>query len=641
MRIKLFFPSALIILLFLLNNNLPAANQTERILDYKSDITVYRDGSMTVTETIKVISKGDQIKRGIYRTFPTKYKDRYGFNVRISFKVNQVLKNGMVEPFHTESFSNGVKVYIGSKNAFLNPGEYTYSITYTTDRQIGFFEEFDELYWNVTGNDWGFAIDKAEAIVKLPNGASIIESDAYTGFEGDKGKDFRMGEDRSGNIKFITTRVLNPNECLTIVVTWPKGIIPEPTFEDKVSNSFQDYPSTLAAILGMLVLLVYYLAAWLKVGKDPEKGTIFPLFKPPVRFSPAAVRFMMKMGYSDKVFAAAIVNMAVKGYVKITENNGDFTLTKTGSNESVLSKGEKKIAHKLFSSRNSIKFKQKNHVKIRASITALKKSLKVDFEKIYFYTNSNYIIPGIILTVLTLAAVVLSASEKMGALFMTIWLSGWTTGCFFLVKSAIMAWKAALSSGGGKGALKKGGAMGLTLFSLPFLIGEIVGLTAFSFFASPITVVIFLVIIAINILFYQLLKAPTLYGRRFMDQIEGFKMYLEVAEEDRLIVLHSPNKTPELFEKYLPYAMALDVENAWSEKFSDVLAKASQDTGYTPGWYSGRNWSSLGTTGLASSLGSSFSSAISSSSTAPGSSSGSGGGGSSGGGGGGGGGGGW
>ena len=267
--------------------------------------------------------------------------------------------------------------------------------------------------------------------------------------------------------------------------------------------------------------------------------------------------------------------------------------------------------------------------------------MKVDFEKIYFYTNSNYIIPGIILTVLTLAAVVLSASEKMGALFMTIWLSGWTTGCFFLVKSAIMAWKAALSSGGGKGALKKGGAMGLTLFSLPFLIGEIVGLTAFSFFASPITVVIFLVIIAINILFYQLLKAPTLYGRRFMDQIEGFKMYLEVAEEDRLIVLHSPNKTPELFEKYLPYAMALDVENAWSEKFSDVLAKASQDTGYTPGWYSGRNWSSLGTTGLASSLGSSFSSAISSSSTAPGSSSGSGGGGSSGGGGGGGGGGGW
>lgn len=644
MRIKRnlsLFSTTLIILLLLFNTLLPAANKTERILNFKSNMTVHKNGSMSVTEEITVVAKGDQIKRGIYRTFPTKYKNHYGFNVRISFKVNQVLKDGMVEPFHTENYSNGVKVYIGSENVILRPGEYTYSITYTTDRQIGFFKESDELYWNVTGNDWGFPIDKAEAIVKLPNGASIIESDAYTGLKGDKGKNFRMGEDRFGNIKFVSTRMMNAKEGLTIVVTWPKGIIPEPTFEDKARYIFRDNPSTLAAIVGMLILLVYYLAAWLKVGKDPEKGTIYPLFKPPARFSPAAVRFVKKMGYSDKIFAAAIVDMAVKGYVKITENNGDFTLTKISVNDSLLSKGEKKIASKLFSSKSSIEFKQKNHVKIRASINSLKKSLKVDFEKIYFYTNSNFIIPGIILTVLTLAAVVFSASEKMGALFMTIWLSGWTTGCYFLVFSAVRAWKAALFSKGGKGVIKKGGAMGLTLFTLPFLIGEIVGLTAFSFFASPFTVVIFLVILAINILFYQLLKAPTLYGRRFLDQIDGFKMYLEVAEEDRLNILHSPDKTPELFEKYLPYAMALDVENEWSEKFSDVLTKASQETGYSPGWYSGRNWHSLGTTGLASSLGSSFSSAISSSSTAPGSSSGSGGGGSSGGGGGGGGGGGW
>jgi uncharacterized membrane protein len=618
-----------------------SSNQTERILDFKSYLTIHKDGSMTVTEKISVVATGDQIRRGIFRTFPTKYKNRYGFNVRISFKVIQVLMNGEPEPFHTENYSNGVKVYIGSKNVFLNPGEYTYAITYRTDRQIGFFDEFDELYWNVTGNDWGFATEHVEATVKLPNGTKIIENDAYTGYEGDNGKDFIISEDRFGNIKFNTTRVMNAKEGLTIVATWPKGIILEPTFEDKAQYLFRDYPSTLAAILGMLVLFVYYLAAWLKVGKDPEKGTIYPLFNPPDRFSPAAVRFVMKMGYSDKVFAAAIVNMAVKGFVKIIENKGEFTVTKSANDDSVLSKGEKKIAQKLFGSGDSIKFKQKNHQKIKSSINALKKSLKIDFEKIYFYTNSNYLIPGFILSILTLVAVVLSASEKMGALFMSIWLSGWTAGCYALVASAVRAWKSALSSGGGKGAIKKAGAVGLTLFSLPFLIGELVGLTAFSFFASPFTVLIFLFIIATNILFYQLLKAPTLYGRRFMDQIEGFKMYLEVAEEDRLNILHSPNKTPELFEKYLPYAMALNVENAWSEKFSDVLAKASQGTGYSPIWYNGRNWSSLGTAGLASSLSSSFSSAISSSSSAPGSSSGSGGGGSSGGGGGGGGGGGW
>ena len=126
-----------------------------------------------------------------------------------------------------------------------------------------------------------------------------------------------------------------------------------------------------------------------------------------------------------------------------------------------------------------------------------------------------------------------------------------------------------------------------------------------------------------------------------MDRIEGFKMYLSTAEEHRLEKLHPPEKTPELFEKYLPYALALEVDQEWSEKFAGVLQRAATDQGYSPGWYHGRHWDSMHTGSFASGLGSSLSSAISSSSTAPGSSSGFGGGGSSGGGGGGGGGGGW
>ena len=119
-------------------------------------------------------------------------------------------------------------------------------------------------------------------------------------------------------------------------------------------------------------------------------------------------------------------------------------------------------------------------------------------------------------------------------------------------------------------------------------------------------------------------------------------MYLSVAEKDRLDSIKEPPKTPELFELFLPYALALNVENKWAEKFSDVLSSIDKNkSAYHPGWYSGTSWSTLGATGFASSLGSSFSSTISSSSTAPGSSSGGGGGGSSGGGGGGGGGGGW
>ena len=144
------------------------------------------------------------------------------------------------------------------------------------------------------------------------------------------------------------------------------------------------------------------------------------------------------------------------------------------------------------------------------------------------------------------------------------------------------------------------------------------------------------------VLFYHLLKAPTAQGRKILDQIEGFKLYLSVAEKDRLNLENPPERTPELFERFLPYALALGVEQKWSDQFAAVLATAGQGgAAYSPTWYSGRSWTGNDLNSLTHSMSSSLSHAIASASTAPGSSSGSDGGGSSGGGGGGGGGGGW
>lgn len=150
--------------------------------------------------------------------------------------------------------------------------------------------------------------------------------------------------------------------------------------------------------------------------------------------------------------------------------------------------------------------------------------------------------------------------------------------------------------------------------------------------------VIVLLFAALNVWFYRLLKRPTVGGRKVMDQVEGFGMYLCTAEQSQLEFAHPPERTPELFEKYLPYALALDVENTWAESFSDVLARAGEGgQPYTPTWYRGVGWSTLGAAGFASATASSLTGALSSAGTAPGSSSGFGGGGSSGGGGGGGG----
>jgi len=631
---------AALIIIFVVTSCTAINAQTERITNFQSFISIHKDRTITVTENIQVIAAGREIRRGIYRTFPTRYKDRFGNRVRVDFKIIEVKKNAMPEPYHTVNMSNGIKLYIGSRNVYLRPGSYTYTIVYQTNRQIGFFEDFDEFYWNVTGLDWGFPIERVEAIVQLPPGARIINKIAYTGRKGEKGTNYSISRNARGEVQFSTTSPLKPGEGLTIAVSWQKGVIPEPKIEEKISNLFLDNKNSMAGLIGIFVLLLYYLMVWSRVGKDPEKGTIYPQFAPPQGFSPAATRYVMRMGYSDRVFAAALVNMAVKGYLTITRNKADFVLTRKDSNDSKLTPGEKNIAKKLFSRGNRIELKQKNHSVISAAISALKQSLKRDFEKLHFRRNSGKMLPGVIITIAIIAAIVMTSQVRAGAAFMSVWLSGWTAGTSFLVYRVIQAWRTAANTRG-SGKSKTLAALGTTLFALPFVGGELFGLAAMGFMASPLSVIIFIAAIFINILFYRLLKAPTILGRRMMDHIEGFKMYLETAEEERLDMMRSPQKTPELFEKFLPYALALDVENQWAEKFSAVLAAASSGDGYSPAWYTGTNWRSMGTTGLVSTLGSSFSGTISSSSMAPGSSSGSGGGGFSGGGGGGGGGGGW
>ncbi|KPK84794.1 MAG: hypothetical protein AMJ81_04815, partial [Phycisphaerae bacterium SM23_33] len=192
---------------------------------------------------------------------------------------------------------------------------------------------------------------------------------------------------------------------------------------------------------------------------------------------------------------------------------------------------------------------------------------------------------------------------------------------------------------------KTGSAAFLTLFAVPFCIGEVVVLGILVGMTSIWLLPVLLLLGLANVRFHHLLKRPTIQGRKLMDQIEGFRMYLSAAEKDRLEyaapLAGAPKRTPQLFEKFLPYALALDVENGWAEQFSDVLARAGvAGAAYSPAWYRGTSFSSLGAGGFATAVGGSLSSALSSASTSP-SGSGAGGGGSSGGGGGGGGGGGW
>jgi uncharacterized membrane protein YgcG len=548
----------------------------EKILDYRSDVKIHVDGSLLVTETIKVNAEGNQIRRGIYRDFPTTYKDKGGNRYKVAFEVISVQRNYQPEDFHTENLSNGVRLYMGSSSTFLASGVYTYTLQFRTTRQIGFFDGYDELYWNVTGLGWMFSIDHASVRIELP--ASVDTSDFrlafYTGSSGSIAQNARSVIISDKVVEFETTSALGPYEGLTVAVGWPKGLVTAPDQLQKIRWFLQDNGSALALLIGFLAALAWYVWAWRRYGRDPEKGTIIPLFEPPKGISAAGCSYIRKLGFAKQTFPAAIISLGVKGYLEIHEDKKDFELSnsqiKKGGKRLPLSKGEQKVYDEIFKSHTKIKLEQKNHPTFTKAKGALLAALKAEHKGRLFNINGKYAIPAVLISFATLAI-------------------------------------AAQFEGG----------------PLPWIVFVLLSLV-------------------MHITFIALLRAPTPAGRKIMDQIEGFKMYLNTAEQDRLDRMKSPTLTPEVFETFLPYAFALGVENNWCDRFTrEFPAEISDDNGYRPGWYVGRFHNMDTFNHLGNNFSSSFSSAVSSSSTPPGSSSGSGGGGSSGGGGGGGGGGGW
>ena len=279
------------------------------------------------------------------------------------------------------------------------------------------------------------------------------------------------------------------------------------------------------------------------------------------------------MYYDDKVMTAAIVNLAVKGYIEIKKKGKTHTLTKlkTQTLKPAMAPGEEELFKAIFAQDDVVTLKNSNHDILGKARADHSESLRTDYKNNYFKTNGWMNLPA----------------------------------AFIVIASTIVALNI------GRGA---------TVFVIATIVLSILT----------------------TVFFTTIMKRPTIRGRELLDDMLGFKDFLEIAEKDELNLRNPPQKTPELFEEMLPFALALGVEQQWSERFAEVLAeiKGPDGGGYRPGWYDG-NWNTSNLSKTTSGLSSGLSSAVSSSESPPGSSSGGGGGGSSGGGGGGGGGGGW
>jgi len=601
------------------------ARAEERIHSFDSTITVRTDGTLDVRESIRVNAEHRAINRGIFREFPTIYRAADGRDIVVGFRFDKATRDGAPEQWRVESRSNGVRIYLGNPDRKVAVGEHTYEIVYHTDRQMGFFAEHDELYWNVTGNGWDFPIDHATARVILPESIprDQIRMEAYTGPMGSRGRAYTAAIVDQSPI-YSTTQPLGRREGLTIVAMWPKGFISQAVeaelprdpagAQDRTLASSENpgapasaahvetlpgrqkapfpWPLLIAAIGFAWVNYRYYLE-WKRVGRDPPARTIIPEYEPPAGMSPAAMRYLLEWKTDDTGFTASVLSLAVNGHLRIDESKGvlgfgkTYTLTKLkDANAKEASADERALLEGLFRVNDSVELHKGNRRAINRAINAHGHVLYRRYSKGYFSFNHDDLLYGILRTGLVLSltflcpvVLAIDADWYFGTL------QGWLTD----------------------------------------------GIVAATFVS--------------NFIWAKLLKAPTNKGAELAARILGFKQYLQVTEGEALenVTKPPPPLTQQLYETYLPAALALGVAHKWAERFVDVFNM--KDPHYSPGWYGGSHVHGGNVAGFASSLGSSLSGAISSATVAPGSSSGgsggSSGGGSSGGGGGGGGGGGW
>ena len=557
----------------------PPAQAQERILSYDTVIEVHADGSLDIVEDIRVRAEGRAIRRGIYRDFPTRYRDRIGNRVVVGFEVLGVERDGRPEPWFTENVDNGVRINTGNDDFLKVPAEYTYTLHYRTDRQIGFFDDHDELYFNAIGTGWDFAIERGSVEVRLPQPVPMADlaAEAYTGGYGSRSRGFRADVLAPGTARWTLTRPLAPGEGMTVALSFPKGVVAEPTSTDRAWWLLKDNSAVLIALLGLAVLLVYCFLRWRQVGRDPRPGVVVVRYDPPEGYSPADLRYVERMQYDNRCFSSDLLLDAVEGLLRIRRDkqllSDSWHLTSLGTPRGDAKAGRREVLAKLFADGPELELDNSNATTIGGARLLHAKLLEKRFTPGMFKRNGGSIGIGFVIALLSMAA-------------------AFGIGVMLLDSGAVLL--------------------------IPVGIAMLVALGVFGW----------------------LVKAPTAEGRKLLDQIEGFRRYLGVAERDELAGLEGPDAPPVLdatrYERLLPYAVALDVEDAWTSKFTlAVGAAAVAEAAESITWYQGAGTADLGS--LGSAIGNSLTSQIASSSTPPGSSSGGGGGGFSGGGGGGGG----
>lgn len=522
--------------LLLFFSSLVLVAQEEKIISFHSDITIAESGSLTVRETIQIYAAGDIFKRGITRALPLSRRDVDNNRIGVDYIIREVLVDGKPVNYFTEKEGGDLVVYVGERDRYLSPGNYRYEILYETAGQIGFFADYDELSWNVNGLSEK-TMDSVGAVVRLPAGAEVISSHCYTGRQGSGDSNCTTQTDEVGVLVVQANNLLS-NEMLTLSVGFTKGIVTQPPEQlPRTFTWFERKGLVLLSSLFLVFLFAYYIYTWRRYGVDPPKPVVIPQFSPPDGLSPASVGMLYKGHYLDDFVTASIVNLSVKGFIRIDEvvekgglfglrSDKRYALARLKEADDKLPAEEQIVMRALFRKTESVTLTGKYDETIAMMMRDYHKSLKKQHGS------------------------VLSEGRNL--------------------KFHLVPWLAFIA---------------YFIVMVRFVADDLLQFTA-----NRNALVVTLLLGLVSYLLYAwLIVRPGERKLHYRSAVEGLKMYLDVAEEKQLQFFNPPEVTPALFEQLLPYAIALDMEKVWGDKFEKAfLSSALEPESYRPAWYGGR-----------------------------------------------------
>ncbi|OGL65960.1 hypothetical protein A3B21_02140 [Candidatus Uhrbacteria bacterium RIFCSPLOWO2_01_FULL_47_24] len=516
--------------------------KTEAVNNFNANITIQKDGSVFIAETI-IYDFGSNQKHGIFRDIPLTAVNGPRLNISVSGVSNEV---GQPYQYATSIVNNVLQVKIGNPDALIT-GIKTYIINYQVYNAIRTFDDHDELYWNVTGNQWPVAIQNANALVILPDSPmSNVRMDCFTGSQGSTQKNCAFNQSGS-NVSYSTTQPLNANEGLTLVLGIPLGYIqntyvpPQQTYP--ASNTSTANSNFLFGIfLGLFIIFIFVLVslfAWRAKTAKPKpvipselKGQpVVPEYNPPDNLPPIEIGALLDSRVDITDISSVIMDLAVRGYLKIRytvqeirfwPDKKDFELIKLKDGADLAHPADKIIFKLLFKSRGRVKL---------SDLKEQKTTFQSDIKKIQEDTEQHLRDEGYF------DRTTKDKSKKLKTyLFMA-------TAILFI------------------------GTFLLTISPSWF------GLIFIASFAGFVGAVI-----VIPIMIMRLANKLTPRGIAALGKILGFKEFLQLTDKDKLRLLNAPELQPEMFEKFLPYAMVLGVEDKWAQKFEGIYNTI-------PNWY--------------------------------------------------------